>query len=205
MSNRTRTRDAGLSRRDQILDVAARMFVERGFRGTSIDDLGAAVGVSGPALYRYFRSKEAVLAALLIGVSENLVVGARSILGQDTATNVLRSLVAFHVRFALDHPKLITVQSRDLECLAEPERAKVRSLQREYTEAWVETVKRLAPSVDRLRALAGVHATFGLINSTPHSARLDRDEMSDVLQSMSLAALSSLGPSETTPSASRAR
>lgn len=180
------------SRRDQILVVAARLFVERGFRGTSIDDLGAAVGVSGPALYRHFSSKESVLAALLVGVSEELVEGARSIREGGRPSEVLRSLVAFHVRFALEHPELITVQTRDLDCLAEPERHRVRALQREYAEAWVDAVCRVSPDVSPLRALAGVHATFGLINSTPHSARLAHDDMKVVLEEMALAALSSL-------------
>ncbi|HLX77321.1 MAG TPA: TetR/AcrR family transcriptional regulator [Acidimicrobiales bacterium] len=190
-------RDDRRPRRDQILEVAARLFVERGFRGTSIDDLGAAVGVSGPAIYRYFPSKEAVLAALLIGVSKDLVKGARSLLDRETPTDTLRGLVAFHVRFALEHPELITVQSRDLDCLADPQRAQVRSLQREYIDAWVEAVRRLSPGIDPLRVLAAVHATFGLINSTPHSARLDREEMNSMLQEMSIAALASLDAGET--------
>ena len=45
----------------------------------SIEDLGAAVGVSGPAVYRHFASKQAVLAALLVGVSEHLLAGGMAV------------------------------------------------------------------------------------------------------------------------------
>jgi AcrR family transcriptional regulator len=48
------------------------MFAERGFHGVSIDDLGAELGVSGPALYRYFESKDAILSEMLVDISERL-------------------------------------------------------------------------------------------------------------------------------------
>jgi AcrR family transcriptional regulator len=180
------------ARRQQILDVAAHMFVERGFRGTSIDDLGAAIGVTGPALYRHFAAKEALLAELLIGVSEDLVNGASVRARPSANDSPLVSLVDYHVDFALDHPELITVQSRDLDCLSEADQARVRELQREYVELWVDAVVHTSPGVDRAKARSGVHAAFGLMNSTPHSARLGREEMHRLLGEMALAALASL-------------
>ena len=47
------------TRREEILDAAARLFAERGYHGVSIDDIGAAVGMSGPGFYRHFAGKEA--------------------------------------------------------------------------------------------------------------------------------------------------
>ena len=55
----------GARRRDAILAAAADLFRERGFRATSLDDIGAAAGVSGPAIYRYFGSKHELLATLI--------------------------------------------------------------------------------------------------------------------------------------------
>ena len=45
--------------------AAADLFRERGFRATSLDDIGARAGVSGPAIYRYFKGKHELLSALL--------------------------------------------------------------------------------------------------------------------------------------------
>src|ERR1700676_2131236 len=55
----------GARRRDAIVAAAADLFRERGFRATSLDDIGAVAGVSGPAIYRYFSSKHELLAALI--------------------------------------------------------------------------------------------------------------------------------------------
>ena len=51
-------------RRAEIMSAAAALFAQRGFHGVSIDDIGAAAGLSGPGIYRHFPSKEAVLAVL---------------------------------------------------------------------------------------------------------------------------------------------
>jgi AcrR family transcriptional regulator len=181
------------ARRQQILDVAAHMFVERGFRGTSIDDLGAAAGVTGPALYRHFPAKEALLAEILIRVSEDLLNGARVRIASSAKASALLSLVHFHVDFALDHPELITIQNRDLDCLSDLDQERVRELQRAYVELWVDVVFDVNPDSARPRVRAAVLAAFGLMNSTPHSARLGRGEMRELLTDMSLAALTSLG------------
>ena len=49
------------NRRAELMASAARLFAERGFAAVSTADLGDAVGMSGPALYRHFASKEALL------------------------------------------------------------------------------------------------------------------------------------------------
>src|SRR5215217_7431240 len=63
------------SRREQILRAAAQLFAERGSRAVGVDDVGAAVGVTGPAIYRHFASKDAMLAEMLLRISERLLTG----------------------------------------------------------------------------------------------------------------------------------
>lgn len=178
------------TRREQILAAAAELFARHGFHGVGIDDIGSAVGISGPALYRHFRSKDAMLGEMLTSISEILLAG-----GQDRADRagtpmaVLADLVRFQVDFALDNPALITVQERNLGNLTDPDRRRVRGLQRRYVEVWVDTIRAAVPDSDEPTARAAAHAVFGLINSTPHSRHLDRDQMALLLRGMALAAL----------------
>ena len=65
-------------RRQQILEIAADLFASRGFHGVSVAELGAACGVSGPALYKHFQSKDAMLAEMLVTISETLLTEGRS-------------------------------------------------------------------------------------------------------------------------------
>lgn len=179
------------TRRDQILAAAAELFARHGFHGVGIDDIGAAVGISGPALYRHFRSKDAMLGEMLTSISERLLAGGQSrVEASNDPAHALRELIRWHVDFALDDPALITVQIRNLANLTDPDRRRVRALQRRYVEVWVETIRKTSPEVDEPTARAAAHAVFGLINSTPHSAHLDRDQMAALLSQMALASLS---------------
>ncbi|MGN6126071.1 MAG: TetR/AcrR family transcriptional regulator, partial [Humibacter sp.] len=137
----TRRSRAKATRREALLTAAARLFAERGFAGVSIEDLGAAAGVSGPAVYRHFSGKQAVLAALLIGVSEGLLSGGRDCVADATTPReALEALVAFHVDFALGEPDVIRAQDRDLDSLSAADAARVRELQRTYVELWVDVL-----------------------------------------------------------------
>ncbi|MFM9377164.1 TetR/AcrR family transcriptional regulator [Gordonia sp. VNK21] len=51
-------------RRDEILDAAARLFADQGFAGTGMDEIGAAVGITGPSVYKHCPSKESILIAI---------------------------------------------------------------------------------------------------------------------------------------------
>lgn len=182
---------AKADRRRALLAAAASLFARSGFNGVSIDDLGAAVGVSGPAVYRHFSGKQAVLAALLVGASEDLVAGGRAVVDEHPdAAAALGALVRFHVDFALSNPEVIRVQDRDLDSLAEADRHQVRALQREYVELWVQVLSRVHPDVDTALLRIRAHATFGLINSTPHSVAVSpQSDVRALLEEMALAAL----------------
>lgn len=181
-----------MGRREEILERGAELFAARGFHGVSVGDIGAACGISGPALYKHFPGKEAILAEMLVSISERLLtVGrARATEAGDPAA-ALAALVEWHVDFALDHRALIVVQDRDWESLSEMAREQVRELQREYVEVWAATLRDLHPGLRRDRARAMAHATFGLINSTPHSGLLSDAAMRDLLTVMALGALDS--------------
>ncbi|GGZ57328.1 TetR family transcriptional regulator [Streptomyces inusitatus] len=164
------TRTDAPTRREQILREAARLFAERGFHGVGVDEIGAAVGISGPGLYRHFAGKDAMLAELLVGISERLLSGGR-LRARESASDpgaLLAALIDGHIDFALDDRPLITLHDRELDRLRDADRKLVRQLQRQYAELWVTAVRSLYPEVPEAEARAAVHAVFGLLNSTPH-------------------------------------
>ncbi|MFJ5861470.1 TetR/AcrR family transcriptional regulator [Pseudarthrobacter sp. NPDC092439] len=183
------------SRRQALLAAAASLFAVNGFNRVSLEDLGSAAGVSGPAVYRHFPGKQAVLADLLTTVSQDLLEGGRRVVADnpDPAT-ALRRLVEFQVDFALGKPDVIRVQDRDLSNLSDQDQAEVRALQRSYVEIWVDVLARVHPGTDASDLRMRAHATFGLINSTPHSVRSHGRRMASraarpLLEAMAMAAL----------------
>lgn len=191
----TQRSQAKESRRKALLSAAAALFARHGFNSVSLEDLGAAAGVSGPAVYRHFSGKQAVLGALLLTVSEDLLEGGRRVVADAPIPHkALAGLVAFQVDFALSNPDVIRVQDRDFSNLAESDQANVRTLQRSYVELWVDVLLRLHAGAEASDLRMRAHATFGLINSTPHSVRNHGRRMAaasarPLLESMAMAAL----------------
>lgn len=193
--SQTQRSQAKETRRKALLVAAAGLFAANGFNRVSLEDLGAAAGVSGPAVYRHFPGKQAVLAELLLSVSRNLLDGGRGVASEaPDPQNALRGLVEFHVDFALSNPDVIRVQDRDFSNLSDADQAEVRTLQRNYVELWVAVLGELHPDTDPAELRVRAHAAFGLINSTPHSVRHHGRRMAvktarPILERMALAAL----------------
>ena len=180
------------TRREEILDIAVGLFASRGYHGVSMDDVGAAAGVTGPALYHHFAGKEAMLVAALNPVSEGLMKGGRARVVQhpDDPRAALESLVEFHVAFALANPAVIALHLHELDRLPEEPRRQIRRLQRLYVEVWVETLTGLRRDLAAEEARVLAHAAFGLMNSTPFlGGEVDRERRADLLKAATLRAL----------------
>ncbi len=167
---------------------------ERGYPAVRLEDIGAAAGVSGPAIYRHFPSKESLLVELLVGISTRLLKGAQAVLADaPDAGAALDRLIDFHLDFALGEPDLIRIQDRDLSSLPAAAQRQVRRAQRRYVETWVGVLRELDPRLREDDARVMAHAAFGLLNSTPHSlktaAARSAQHSREVLRTMTAVAL----------------
>jgi AcrR family transcriptional regulator len=177
-------------RRLQLVRAASRLFAERGFRAVSMEDLAAEAGVSGPAVYRHFASKEALLADLLIDVSQQLLERGALRAAGASPTESLRRLISFHTDFALRDRDLIRIQDHDFASLAPEDARTVSRLQRAYLEVWVEVLQEIDATLSESVARTKIQAVFGLLNSTPHSAsHRDTETTRSVLEIMAMDSL----------------
>lgn len=159
-------------RRSQLLAAAERQFAERGFLAVRLEDIGSAADVSGPAIYRHFPNKEALLVELLVEISTRLLAGGRAVAEQaDEPGAALDALIDFHLDFTFGEPDLIRIQDRDLNHLPVAALRQVRRSQRQYVEIWVRVLRELNAELDENDARVMAHAAFGLMNSTPYSTK----------------------------------
>jgi AcrR family transcriptional regulator len=70
----------GKERRQQLLDVGRRLFAERGFEGTSIEEVAAQAGVSKPVVYEHFGGKEGLYAVVVDREVDRLLTMATTLL-----------------------------------------------------------------------------------------------------------------------------
>ena len=182
-------------RRGQLVAAAERLIAENGYLAVRLEDIGAAAGVSGPAIYRHFPNKEALLTELLVGISTRLLAGATSVAAEiDDAEKALAALIDFHLDFALGESNLIRIQDRDLGNLPPSAKRQVRRAQRQYVEIWVSVLRRRHRALTESHARLMAHAAFGLLNSTSHSMKPGPTKAAEassraVLRDMTVAAL----------------
>ncbi len=183
-------------RRSALITAAERLIAERGYLAVRLEDIGAAAGVSGPAIYRHFPNKEAMLVELLVGISTRLLAGARSVVSRaPDGGAALDGLIDFHLDFALGEPDLIRIQDRDLAQLPATAKRQVRKAQRQYVEIWVDVLRQRGHGLEEADARLMAHAAFGLLNSTPHSVRPNGSKTAGathsraILRQMTVAAL----------------
>lgn len=89
----------------ELLDIAARLFNEQGYRATSLAEIGDELGMNKASLYYYVKSKDDLLARVIYRASQRLRLLADGI-GSDTddAMTALARLVDTHCNTLLDHP-----------------------------------------------------------------------------------------------------
>ena len=177
-------------RRERILESATSLFEENGFHGAGIDDIAAAAGVTGPAIYRHFKNKDALLVALFDRLGERLT-GILDTVETLAGREALETLVRLHVRLAFEERALIVVYISEERNLPEPERRRVRRFQRAYVEAWTDLLRSLRADQSDDERRAAVHAAIGLLNSTGYRRQvgLPRAQAEEMLANMAVVAL----------------
>jgi len=154
-----------LSRREELLAAAARLFREHGYAGVSVADLGAAVRVTGPSVYAHFASKQDILAVLLARTAETLALSATSALAEATGPqDAVDRLLRGYTGFALAHTDLLAVSLTEAAHLPEEARPDVHRARRDFLSEWIGTVRRLHPGMDATAARVRVYGAMAVIN-----------------------------------------
>lgn len=160
-----------MSRDREILESAAELFHEKGFHGASVDELGIAAGLSGPALYRHFTGKNEILAALfnlamdeLLGAAEAAVADEAAGSGDD-AIRALDRLIRHHVTFTLEHRHLVNVYQRESRSLVEPWRSSFALRRTAYVQCWERLLARRFPDAGSRDVAVAVQSCLGMIFS----------------------------------------
>lgn len=132
---------ARTDRRAAIRDAALELFTRRGYQATTMADLGAAVGIRGPSLYRHVAAKQDLLVAIMVETMDALSAAHRAaVAGTTDPVERLRRAVDAHVRFHTRHRREALVGTRELRSLVEPHRGAVLGRRAEYERGFRELI-----------------------------------------------------------------
>jgi len=148
------------NRKEQILASAAELFAERGYAAVGVDTIAAQVGVTGPAIYRHYRTKEDLLATLL----ERTVTGFTDVVARARQGD-LDHLIGCVVAHVLDHPAEAASYMRERSQFERPGPPRLVEAEGRFRREWQRALEvdfaRLDPSRIAMRqqaVLAGLAA-----------------------------------------------
>ncbi len=109
------------SRRTEILECAAKLFREKGYKATSMRDIAKAVGIQGASLYNHIDSKQDLLVELLMFIA-NLFTKEMDEINKSSLTPVdkIKRLIGLHVRYTEEHTDSISIITSEWVHLEEP-------------------------------------------------------------------------------------
>jgi AcrR family transcriptional regulator len=145
---------------------ALELMGRHGYDGVRMDEIGAAVGVSGSAVYRYFTTKSAILVAAFEQAND-MAARTSSAALRDAASprDAVRRLVSSYVTVAFANVDLITVTEREWRSLPPGHTSRLRRSARKEREVWVEAYGRTRPGLSRQQVEMLVESVQGLVNA----------------------------------------
>lgn len=187
------TRPRSRERRQDLLEAARELMRERGWHAVAIGDIGAAAGISGPAVYRHFRNKEELLVAALQHAADLLWSDVPHDEGTDPQ-GLLKAHVSSHAEFVLNNSDLVELWYQESRHMPEPARSAQRRLQRRYVERWIDVLLECRPDLAQDEARIMVRGAIGTLHSMVHTDRVfDGERVQAVLTDMIMAGLLSTG------------
>jgi len=162
-------RETLVDSRQEILRTAARLFQQRGYDATSMNDVAAALKLSKGGLYHYFQSKDEILFEIMNHAmdltQERVIDPVRAVQG---AEERLRALIRRHIEVVLSvRDREITVMLHENHHLAPALRKRINARKKEYVhfvEGLIADVQRARQSKASVSPRAAAFALLGMIN-----------------------------------------
>ncbi|WP_460073001.1 TetR/AcrR family transcriptional regulator [Streptomyces sp. YKOK-I1] len=153
------------TRHEQLITVAAQLFRDRGYRAVTMEDIGAATGITGPSIYSHFTGKAELLQAIANRIGERLRQTADHARTTDQSPRqTLDLLIGSYVDTVTDYRDFVATYFSEGHNLPKAAAAQLRRFQRAYTEHWADLLTAARPRLPRKEALIRVHASFAVAN-----------------------------------------
>lgn len=156
------------SRREAILAAAAELFSTNGYPATGVDEIGQAVGITGPGVYRHFENKADVLATVIRRAVEPLAARVAGIVSEPRPPDeTLAALVDNLVSSVVSDPEAYAVMAQEQHHLDDHTLRALRRAHRLHVEEWVHALQQLHPDLSDGEARTITHGVLGLLTTVP--------------------------------------
>lgn len=153
-------------RREEVLTVAAAVFSEKGYRASTIQDIGRELGITSAALYYYFSSKQEILSELIVRPIQQLEAMSAEVVASDLGNREkLSEIVRRHTNMMLQQRELFTIFLRERVELEPVHAKRLAELEERYYRK-IRSVLEAAERSGEIRAVSPQLVALGVIGMT---------------------------------------
>ena len=113
MADGTRTRLTGVERRNQLVHVGRAVFAEKGYEGTSVEEIAERAKISKPIVYEHFGGKEGLYAVIVDREMEYVIEQISEAIGTGTPRDRIEGAALAFMRYVQERPDGFAVLKRD--------------------------------------------------------------------------------------------
>ena len=178
--------------RTDLVEAALKLFTLHGYQSVTVAEIGAAADVTGPALYRHFESKQALLTAALLLAGDRTIAGARQIIAEaPTPRAALERMVRSWARAAIaDESRLVIGYFAERRHIPADARRQLDAHYITYVDLIADTLGHIRPDFNEQERRLRVQAAMGMIASSPqYVSDTHQETLIEALTALSLATL----------------
>jgi AcrR family transcriptional regulator len=157
--------------REAIIDVAVRLFGEKGYNATTMRDIAKAVGILPGSLYAHIDSKETLLIEIVEkGIERFLAIDRLLTASEESPQARMRIAIREHIKVVAENPERTLVVFHQWRFLSGPNRARAIAMRRRYAKAFMRILNDGIANGDfnsQLDARLAVFGILGALNWTP--------------------------------------
>ena len=131
-----------ISRKEEIISVASRLFNEKGYKAVSMRDIAKAMEIKAASLYNHIKSKQEILSEIILKVAEEFTVGMEKVVSENSsAIEKVEKVIELHVDITVNYSEALAALNNDWMHLEDNDLTAFVKMREDYEENFRRIIK----------------------------------------------------------------
>lgn len=131
------------SRKEEIIQVASRLFYEKGYKTVSMRDIATAMDIKAASLYNHINGKQEILSEIILKVAEEFTAGMEKMVSENTsAIEKIEKVIEIHIDITVNYSESLAALNNDWMHLEQADLNAFIKMRDAYEENFRNIIKR---------------------------------------------------------------
>ncbi|MDN3724416.1 TetR/AcrR family transcriptional regulator [Aequorivita sp. SDUM287046] len=131
-----------ISRKEEIIQVASRLFYEKGYKTVSMRDIATAMDIKAASLYNHINGKQEILSEIILKVAEEFTVGMENVVSEKiSAIEKVEKVIEMHIDITVNYSEALAALNNDWMHLEKSNLSAFVKMREDYEENFRKIIK----------------------------------------------------------------